>query len=56
MCKIEGCKCEKVFAKGYCNRHYNQMRKYGKISDRINRNEHIFRIEGDVAYVDIYNE
>lgn len=56
MCKVEGCLEEKIFAKGYCARHYNQMRKYGRISDRINKGEHKIRIEGDVAYVDIYDK
>lgn len=56
MCKVVGCKETKIFAKGYCSRHYNQIRKYGKIQDRINKNEHAYRIENDIAYVDIYDK
>lgn len=56
MCKVIGCKEETIFAKGYCARHYNQMRKYGRISDRINKGEHSIRIEGEIAYVDIYDK
>lgn len=55
MCKIKGCTENIVFAKGYCARHYNQLRKYDRISDRINKGEHNIRIDGDVAYVDIYD-
>ena len=55
MCKVKGCKEEKIFAKGYCARHYNQMRKYGRISDRLNKGEHNIRIVDNIAYVDIYD-
>lgn len=54
-CKIEGCKCEKIFAKGLCQRHYNQMRKYGKVSDQTNRNENDIIINGNVAIMDLYD-
>ena len=42
-CKIEGCENE-VFAKNFCYKHYNQLRKYGKIltcsrSDKANHIE-----------------
>lgn len=30
MCIVEGCK-NKVMAKGFCSKHYSQMRKYNKI-------------------------
>ena len=56
MCKVIGCKEETIFAIGYCARHYNQMRKYGRISDRIIKGEHSKRIEGEIAYVDIYDK
>lgn len=29
-CKVEGCDC-KVHGKGYCDRHYRQIKKYGEI-------------------------
>lgn len=56
MCIIEGCKCNKIVAKGMCYRHYTQIRKYGKISDQINRDENIIRIEGDIATMDLYDK
>lgn len=30
ICKVDGCNC-KVHAKGYCDRHYRQFKKHGKI-------------------------
>lgn len=56
MCIIEGCKCDKIVAKGMCYRHYTQIRKYGKISDQINKDENIIRIEGDIATMDLYDK
>ena len=36
ICSVEGCN-NKVKAKGYCNKHYDQHRKYGHILDRTYR-------------------
>ena len=33
MCKVSGCN-NKLLAKGYCSKHYQQIRLYGKILDR----------------------
>lgn len=55
MCIIEGCKCDKMFAKGMCYRHYTQIRKYGKISDQINDGENIINIKDGIAIMDLYD-
>lgn len=35
VCKVDGCS-EEHYAKDYCNKHYMQMRNYGKVRpDRI---------------------
>lgn len=42
MCKVEGCE-GKVFAKGYCCKHYKQMYKYGEIRDTRIPNKYVFK-------------
>ena len=56
MCTVQGCKCNKIFAKNMCQRHYTQMRKYGKISDQINNGENIINIINGVAVMDLYDK
>ena len=56
MCTVQGCKCNKIFAKNICQRHYTQMRKYGKISDQINNCENIINIINGVAVMDLYDK
>jgi hypothetical protein len=34
MCIVEGCDNDKIRAKGYYSRHYDQIRNHGKILDR----------------------
>ena len=55
MCRVKGCTCSKIKAKGYCARHYNQMLKYGKISDRINGNINNITIKDEIAIIDLYD-
>ena len=55
MCKVKGYTCSKIKAKGYCARHYNQMLKYGKISDRINGNINNITIKDEIAIIDLYD-
>lgn len=55
MCKVEGCICDKIFAKGYCSRHYKQLHKYGKILDRINYGLNKITIKDDIAIIDLYD-
>lgn len=42
-----------------CNKHYNQLKKYGKFLDNNPRtiyDKNEIRIDGDIAYMDIYNK
>ena len=60
-CDICGKKLfKKLKSHGYvlCNKHYKQLKKYGKFLDSnprtlLDRNE--YHIEGDITYIDIYN-
>lgn len=54
ICEVEGCE-EKHRAKGYCFRHYVQMRKYGKILNRTRNDPNEIIIKGDVAEIILYN-
>lgn len=38
ICKVDGCN-NKHLAKGYCDKHYKQVRKYGKIIDNEPKNQ-----------------
>jgi len=55
ICKVEWCN-EKHGAKGYCDRHYSQMRKYGKILKRTIRDPNQIIIRGEVAEIVLYNK
>ena len=35
MCKVDGCTNTKIFAKGFCAKHYKQMYRHGKILKTI---------------------
>lgn len=39
VCKAEGCD-RKVYAKGCCNKHYNQLRTYGELRPDLERAEY----------------
>ena len=59
ICKVEGC-TNKVVAKGLCSKHYNQLRRYGKIfkytcRDKINHIE-ILEDHAEIYLIDINNE
>ena len=56
MCAIEGCICDKIFAKGLCSRHYTQLKKFGKITDRINFNLNNITIKENIAIIDLYDK
>lgn len=57
MCKVEWCNAKEcISGKGYCRLHYNQIRKYGTITNyrtRGNRNEYINK--GDYSILQILN-
>lgn len=53
-CSVEGC-TNKHYGKGYCEKHYTQMRRYGKISrSRFDSNEIIEYV--DHAEIVLYNK
>jgi len=41
-CSVEGCN-EKHKAKGYCNRHYRQYKKYGEVLTDAEAKENMLR-------------
>ena len=54
ICSVEGCD-KQVIAKGYCSRHYNQIRKYGKILENTSADPNIIKKVGDYAEMYLYN-
>lgn len=58
MCKVEWCSNKPIW-KGYCRNHYDQIRKYGNITNdrpRGQRNEYVSWILNDYAELHILNE
>jgi len=53
-CKVDNCN-GKYYAKSCCNRHYNQVRRYGKIQKRTTHNKNEFIDCGDYYEIIIYN-
>lgn len=61
-CDICGRLCnQKIKSNGYtlCNKHYKQLKKYGRFLDNnprtiSDRNE--FHMDGDIAYIDLYDK
>ena len=54
ICKVSGCN-EKHYAKGYCIKHYNQYKRYGKILERTIYDSNEIVIYEDYAEIVIYN-
>lgn len=54
-CCVEGCN-NKHLAKGYCDKHYKQIKKYGKILDRTRYDLNEIVIHGDYAEIILYNK
>lgn len=53
-CKIPECK-RKHLAKGYCRKHYKQMRRYGKILKRTILIPNEFIVKEDYCFIFLYN-
>ncbi|MFA5397501.1 MAG: AP2 domain-containing protein [Methanogenium sp.] len=58
-CKVEGCLYNEVEGKvrivlGYCTKHYQQMRKFGKIV-RTTRDSNEYVIKNDVCFIKLYD-
>jgi len=54
ICEVPSCD-EKHSAKGYCKRHREQMRLYGKILSRTIKDPNEIIIKGDIAEIILYN-
>jgi len=54
ICQVEGCRV-KTLAVGYCQRHYAQVRKHGRVSLRTIHDPNEFVFKGDDCVIYIYN-
>ena len=54
ICKVNFCK-NKYWAKGYCSRHYDHIRLYGKILKRTRLTPNEFTIERNICRIVLYN-
>lgn len=54
MCDVDGCD-KKVLAKGYCSKHYSQVRTHGEVQKRTIRDRNEYRQENEITYILLYN-
>ena len=57
ICSVNGCS-EVYYCKGYCQRHWGQIRRHGEISDNIKRNRRLKNeiiIESLICKMKLYN-
>lgn len=54
-CSVEGCG-GKLFLKEYCQKHYWQMRRHGKILERTIYDPNKITIKDDIAEIVLYNK
>lgn len=54
ICSVEGCH-NSHYAKGFCNKHWSQMRLHGKILKRTRFDPNEVFIKGDICRVKLYN-
>ena len=54
-CKVEGCNGKHI-AKGYCDKHYRQYKRYGKISERTRFDPNKIIEYDDYAEIVLYNK
>jgi hypothetical protein len=55
ICKVPECDTKQYCSTGYCSKHYQQFRKYGKILERSNYDPNEFIIHGDICWIILYN-
>lgn len=55
ICQVEGCK-GKYYLKGYCNKHYLQMKRHGKIFRRTIFDPNEFIFDGKICRIKLYNK
>jgi len=53
-CKIKNCD-KKHHGRGYCKRHYLQLKRYGKILKRTRRDPNRFIFEKNICKIELYN-
>ena len=53
-CQVEGCS-NKHYGKGYCQKHYNQVRKYGKILTRTRKDPNEIIVYDNYAEIVLYD-
>jgi hypothetical protein len=56
MCKIKGCNEKNQQRLGYCSRHYYQIRRYGKISERTIRDPNEITLKENHAEIILYDK
>lgn len=54
VCQVEGCN-GKFLAKGFCQKHYDQMRMHGYIRDRIVSEPNTFVIDRDICKIGLFD-
>ena len=54
VCTVEGCN-GKVHSKGYCDKHYRQYKRYGKIR-RTNKDPNEIIVHEDYAEIILYDK
>ena len=54
LCSVEGC-VKRHHANGFCDKHYHQIRDFGKIRERTKFDPNEFIIDEDVCWVILYN-
>lgn len=55
MCSVSGCK-NKYYGKGYCEKHYAQIRKNGYILPSVIYDQNVYIIEGDAVKIECTNK
>lgn len=54
VCKARNCEIESI-AKGYCQRHYDQLRRRGKIFKRFTTDPNQIVVRGNIAEISLYD-
>ena len=55
VCRVDGCD-NKEYAKGYCKKHYVQIKRHGKISKRTHLDPNEIIINGNIAEIVLYDQ
>lgn len=54
-CCVDGCN-NKSMSKGYCSKHYAQVKKWGRVTDNINVNNYKYILSDNCVEITIYNK